>query len=463
MSSPPSKRPLKVFLCHALQDVETVRPLYDMLKRDGVDVWFVDEDLDPGVKWREKIPEVIKEADVALVCLSENSASKDGYFEEDITFVLNLAAKQPLETIFLIPVRLDQCNIPEPLAMYWWVDLYDEKSINPRNCGRLMRSLSKRAAQIGAEFSYDRTKWLIESNAILADEPAIPEDPYNLLHLSQDQRKALEILSMLRFFDLPMMQEILVSLEQSTYGKWDQIDFERTLKDWEERGIAIWKDASTVNNDIRSYFRRYLEKDVNMVYPIHTAAVTTYQTRLGMQVDDRKKLIVEELYHCASLVRLSNNDFDLPKILEQRLGQYAPSIRNSSKAWHLALEQLKEAIEHDIELKELIAEDVFQQLMEQIDLGKDWKLTKLTGEQLKVFSKALRSAFRTIDSLEQMARIELDQNIHDIGHGNLKNYVFRLIEWAESHGQLIELIKGALHANPDNPDLRDFAVEMGCS
>jgi hypothetical protein len=37
---PETKRPLKVFLCHAHSDAATVRGLYLRLKRVGVDAWL---------------------------------------------------------------------------------------------------------------------------------------------------------------------------------------------------------------------------------------------------------------------------------------------------------------------------------------------------------------------------------------------------------------------------------------
>jgi hypothetical protein len=42
------KRPLKVFLCHAHADCDTVRALYTRLTKDGVDAWLDKEKLLPG-------------------------------------------------------------------------------------------------------------------------------------------------------------------------------------------------------------------------------------------------------------------------------------------------------------------------------------------------------------------------------------------------------------------------------
>jgi hypothetical protein len=43
-----TKRPLKVFLCHAHADRDAVRGLYTRLTKDGVDAWLDKEKLLPG-------------------------------------------------------------------------------------------------------------------------------------------------------------------------------------------------------------------------------------------------------------------------------------------------------------------------------------------------------------------------------------------------------------------------------
>ena len=45
---PETKRPLKVFLCHAHGDAAAVRALYTRIKKEGVDVWLDKEKLLPG-------------------------------------------------------------------------------------------------------------------------------------------------------------------------------------------------------------------------------------------------------------------------------------------------------------------------------------------------------------------------------------------------------------------------------
>ncbi|WKZ47535.1 MAG: effector-associated domain EAD1-containing protein [Anaerolineales bacterium] len=85
---------------------------------------------------------------------------------------------------------------------------------------------------------------------------------------------------------------------------------------------------------------------------------------------------------------------------------------------------------------------------------------KLTGAQYDKLSKALRLAFPSVEYLERMVRFKLDTNLHEIGYGDLSNYVFKLIQWAQAQGRLDQLIIGARQSNPKSLDLYDIAQDL---
>ena len=53
---PESKRPLKVFLCHASADKPKVRELYRYLRRRGIKPWFDEMELVAGQDGQVEIP-----------------------------------------------------------------------------------------------------------------------------------------------------------------------------------------------------------------------------------------------------------------------------------------------------------------------------------------------------------------------------------------------------------------------
>lgn len=137
-----TKRPLKVFLCHAHDDLVAVRAFYKRLKKDGVDAWLDKEKLRAGVNWEYEIRKAVRESDVVIVCLSKQFA-EGGFRQKEVEIALNEAALKPREEIFIIPVRLEECNVPQELSIWHWVDLF-------RRGGylKLMKSLKARALQV---------------------------------------------------------------------------------------------------------------------------------------------------------------------------------------------------------------------------------------------------------------------------------------------------------------------------
>lgn len=139
-------RPLRVFLCHASQDKPAVRKLHRYLKQRGVRPWLDELDLLPGEDWQVEIPNAIFAADVILVCLSNNSINKEGFVQKEIAFALDKAQEKPEGTIFIIPLKLEACPVPQRLSRYQWVELFRADGYK-----RLLLGLNKRALGLAPE------------------------------------------------------------------------------------------------------------------------------------------------------------------------------------------------------------------------------------------------------------------------------------------------------------------------
>lgn len=136
-------RPLRVFLCHASQDKPTVRRLYRYLSQRSAKPWLDQEDLIPGQNWEVEIPKAIEVSDVILVCLSKNSVDKAGYIQKEISFALDKALEKPEGAIYIIPAKLEECDIPKRLSRYQSVDLFRTDGNK-----RLLESLRLRAQSL---------------------------------------------------------------------------------------------------------------------------------------------------------------------------------------------------------------------------------------------------------------------------------------------------------------------------
>ncbi len=137
---------LQVFLCHSSGDKPTVRKLYQQLKNDGFQPWLDEENLLPGQDWELEIEKAVESADIILVCLSQSSVTKVGYVQKEIKFALDIADRQPEGSIFIIPVKLQSCQIPRRLSNKQWVDLYPD---SVKGYSRLVSGLEHKAKELG--------------------------------------------------------------------------------------------------------------------------------------------------------------------------------------------------------------------------------------------------------------------------------------------------------------------------
>jgi hypothetical protein len=67
-------------------------------------------------------------------------ASRVPQAEKSVRFALDVADEQPEGAIYLIPVRLEKCDVPKRLQRWQWVDLFERSGY----C-RLMNALQVRA------------------------------------------------------------------------------------------------------------------------------------------------------------------------------------------------------------------------------------------------------------------------------------------------------------------------------
>ena len=100
----PETRPLQVFLCHASQDKPAVRKLFSQLKsQTWVDPWLDEVKLLPGMDWELEIFKAIREADVIIVCLSNESVAKEGYVQKEFKRALGFAERSQMAQFSLFP------------------------------------------------------------------------------------------------------------------------------------------------------------------------------------------------------------------------------------------------------------------------------------------------------------------------------------------------------------------------
>ena len=141
--SPPS-RLLHVFLCHSSADKPAVRELYNKLHSAGFKPWLDEEDLLPGQDFPYEISKAVRNSDAVIICLSRDSVSKEGFVQREIKYAVDVALEKPKGTIFLIPLKLEECEVPDEMGHLHWIKLFEGTGFS-----QLVKALQHRAEKLG--------------------------------------------------------------------------------------------------------------------------------------------------------------------------------------------------------------------------------------------------------------------------------------------------------------------------
>lgn len=122
----PQMRP-KIFLAYVVEEQRAAERLCQDLVRAGFDPWLDRKRLLPGQNWPRAIERAIAVSDFFLACLSRRSIGKRGRFQSEMRYALDCAAMLPLEAVFFIPVRLEECRVPARIHQeFQYVDLFPD-------------------------------------------------------------------------------------------------------------------------------------------------------------------------------------------------------------------------------------------------------------------------------------------------------------------------------------------------
>lgn len=103
------------FLSYVREDGTKADRLQRILENAGVPVWRDTESLWPGDDWKLRIREAITRNSLAFIaCFSSKSASRPvSYQNEELLLAIEQLRQRPPTTPWLIPVRFDECEVPE--------------------------------------------------------------------------------------------------------------------------------------------------------------------------------------------------------------------------------------------------------------------------------------------------------------------------------------------------------------
>src|SRR6516162_9433102 len=106
----------EVFVAYVAEDLDLARRLCESLAAAGCSPWLDKDKLLPGQNWPRAIERAIEISDAFVACFSSRSLLKRGQFQAELRHALDCAQRLPLESVFLIPVRLEHCEVPRIIS-----------------------------------------------------------------------------------------------------------------------------------------------------------------------------------------------------------------------------------------------------------------------------------------------------------------------------------------------------------
>lgn len=155
------KKKLLIFLSYASEDNSEVIKLFNRLKKDGFEPWMDKDRLLPGQDWQLEIERALRKSDAVILCFSQNSVLKESFVQREFKRALEYQEEKPEGEIFVIPIRLDDTNMPGFVSKHQWVDI-------PAQYSKLKMALEKRQKSL----SIKTGKSKMTNKQIVVKEPS---------------------------------------------------------------------------------------------------------------------------------------------------------------------------------------------------------------------------------------------------------------------------------------------------
>lgn len=129
-SSASSDQGLKLFLSYprVRQEISLVRDLHRRLQSEGFRTWLDEVDIRPGTDGELEVDRALRTADIVIICLTRSSITGDVRVRKEIKYVMEIAESL---NILIIPVRLEDCDVPEELKHLLCIDLFGDDGYEP--------------------------------------------------------------------------------------------------------------------------------------------------------------------------------------------------------------------------------------------------------------------------------------------------------------------------------------------
>lgn len=104
----------KVFISYVHEDTDRIDKFCQLLEAEGIPYWRDRRKINPGQTWKVAIATAIREESmIFLAFFSKSSISRDSGMNEELDVAIEQAKRKQPNATWLIPVRLDEIDIPD--------------------------------------------------------------------------------------------------------------------------------------------------------------------------------------------------------------------------------------------------------------------------------------------------------------------------------------------------------------
>ncbi|MBK7319896.1 toll/interleukin-1 receptor domain-containing protein [Candidatus Villigracilis affinis] len=111
----PSDQPADIFVSYARTDNKVVESVYRSLRNKKHNPWMDVYSIKGGENWFRAISKAIDECEIFLAVLSNNSVSRRGVVQKELKKAMDKWEGMLPDDIYILPLRIDDCPIPELL------------------------------------------------------------------------------------------------------------------------------------------------------------------------------------------------------------------------------------------------------------------------------------------------------------------------------------------------------------
>lgn len=112
----------RIFISYAKEDIIYAERLYDFLLSKSYNPWLDKKKLNVGQDWEFHLQDALHKADFIVLLLSKASVNKRGYVQREFKKALYYCEEKLQSDIFIIPIKIDNCEVPMNLNKFQWVE-----------------------------------------------------------------------------------------------------------------------------------------------------------------------------------------------------------------------------------------------------------------------------------------------------------------------------------------------------